>query len=225
MAIKLKRIMVVCLTALAVSGFGVPVEAGPFSWLAQILPPIPSPEDPHLYPEGSLLYDIWTCKGESDIGWVGVTQQFTDHDPYVVVVARTEFQEKLRLNLDVGIEIHAPRHNRIVAADRVHLRRNQDIAIFYHPHDLGRLGGWGEYKAVLVLDGIIKDEITFRLDQQETLDAIREEEALQKQAEEAFRQQFSGLEAKALLGEPDEFEGERPNRTCQEGSSGASTHC
>jgi len=180
-----------------------PATAGPFSWLAELIPEPPKPEDPHLYPEGSMLYDIWTCKGESEIGWVGVTQQFTDHDPYIVVVARTEFAEQLKFDMQVGIEIHAPRHNRIVASDRVHLRRNQDVAIFYNPQRLARLGGWGEYKAVLVLDGWPRDVIAFRMDKQEILDALRREEEERERAQEAFKQQFEEPEAKSLLGEPD----------------------
>jgi hypothetical protein len=197
----------ICLIGLALCLVltGVPAFAGPISWLKSFLPEQPKPEDPHVYPEGSMLHDIWTCKGESDVGWVGVTQHFTDHDPYVVVVARTEFEDRLGLDLQVGIEIIAPRHNRIVANDRVILKRNQDVAIFYHPRDLARLGGWGDYKVVLVLDGVPLDEIDFKLEKTETLLAQKEEEERQKATQAAFQEQILGenLEAKSLLGEPD----------------------
>src|SRR5690606_20696829 len=70
------------------------------------------------------------------------------------------------------------------------------------------LGGWGEYKAVLCIDGIPKEVATFRLDRQEDLDLLAEEERQRKEAEEAFKRQFSTLEARNLLGEPDRV-GER----------------
>jgi hypothetical protein len=183
------------------------VQAGPFQWIEKYMPQTAKPEDPHLYPQERLLYDIWTCKGENEIGWVGVTQQYTDHDPTIVVVARTEFQDQLGFNMEVGVEIHAPRHNRIVASDRVHLERCQDIAFFYHPRLLSEMGGWGEYKAVLCIDGIPKDVTTFRLDRVEDLQKALEEERQKEQSKQAFEQQFTGLEARNLLGEPDMIEG------------------
>jgi hypothetical protein len=178
-------------------------QAGFFSWFEQLWPKLPGPEDPHLYPEGSLLYDIWTCKGETEVGWVGVTDQFTDHDPYVVVVVRSEFPEQQQMHFQVGIEIIAPRHNMIICADRVNLEREQDIGIFYHPQDMARLGGWGEYKAVVVLDGVPKDVITFHLDQEEELQKKKAEEEMRKASLAAFEGSSDALEAKTLLGEPD----------------------
>ncbi len=191
----------------------VEASAGLTDWFQAIWPKQPGPEDPHLYPEGSLLYDLWACKGETEIGWIGVTRQFTDHDPYVVVVIRSEFPEQSRLNLNIGMELHAPRHKMIIAADRVSLEREQDVAFFYHPDDMGRLGGYGEYKAVLLLDGLPRDVISFRLDREEDLMKKKEEERMRKEALSAFREgrMSSGangsnggnLEAKSLLGDPD----------------------
>ena len=170
-------------------------------WLREIVPEQPKPEDPHVYPEGSLLYDLWTCKGESDLGWIGVTQQFTDRDPYVVVVARTEFFEQAELGLEVGLELIGPRHQRIVASDRIRLWRNQDVGVFHHPRDLGRLGGWGEYKAVLLIDGVPRDEVAFRLDRVEDMARRDRSDRYRREAEAAM----SGepLEAKELLGDPE----------------------
>lgn len=188
-------------------------SAGLVSWFQAIWPKQPGPEDPHLYPEGSLLYDLWTCKGETEIGWIGVTRQFTDRDPYVVVVIRSEFPEQSRLNLNIGMELHAPRHKMIIAADRVALEREQDVAFFYHPSDMARLGGYGEFKAVLLVDGMPRDEISFRLDREEDLQKKKVEEQRRKESLAAFRQgtitangegsDGDSLEAKSLLGEPD----------------------
>lgn len=184
------------------------VQAGPFSWFKSLMPQQPSPADPHLYPEGSLLYDIWTCKGETEQGWIGVTNEFTDRDPYVVVVVRSEFPEQAQLRLHLGVEVIGPRHNMIIAADRVVLERNQDIAFFYHPRDLGRIGGWGEYRIVLSVDGSTRDQIEFRLEEKETLDKAREDERLRAEAEQALASGDGGgssqdLEARSLLGAPD----------------------
>lgn len=178
----------------------------PFGWLAdKFVPSRPQPEDPHVYPDGTMLYDMWTCKGENDFGWVGVTQKFTDEDPYILVVVRTEFDEMTRMREDIGVEIIAPRHNRIIASDRVRLDRNQDIAFFYNPLELARRGGWGEYTAVLNWDGVPRDELTFELVQVQDLQDEAAIEAQQAEAQQAFESQFLGeqLEARALLGEPD----------------------
>jgi hypothetical protein len=203
----LSRLVVVVFAAFLLSlglpGFNPPAQAGIFSWFQEIWPKQPTPEDPHLYPEGSLLYDVWTCKGETDIGWIGVTQQFTDHDPYVVVVVRSEFPDEEQLPLILSVELHAPRHNMIIASDRVDLSREQDIGFFYHPEDMSRLGGWGEYKAVICVDGMPRDEITFHLDREEDLLKKKEEEAQKKQVEAALKGSSGSLEAKALLGDPD----------------------
>jgi hypothetical protein len=176
-------------------------EAGAFSWFKDIWPQQPSPEDPHLYPEESLLYQVWTCKGETDMGWIGVTQQFTDQDPDVVVVVRSEFPEQNQMHLQVGVELIGPRNGMIIASDRVNLVRDQDVAFFYHPLDMARLGGWGEYTIVIMIDGMPTDEQTFRLDRQEDLDKKREEDRLRKEAESAFKGE--SLEARSLLGTPD----------------------
>jgi hypothetical protein len=203
----LSRLVVVIYAAFLLSldlpGLNSPAQAGIFSWFQEIWPKQPAPEDPHLYPEGSLLYDVWTCKGETDIGWIGVTDQFTDHDPYAVVVVRSEFPDEEQLPLILSVELQAPRHGMIVASDRVDLNREQDIGFFYHPEDMARLGGWGEYKAVISVDGIPRDEITFRLDREEDLLKKKEEEAQKKQAEAALKGSSGSLEAKALLGDPD----------------------
>ncbi len=206
MAIVMRLLVVVFATSLLSTGFpGInpAAQAGMFSWFQEIWPKQPGPEDPHLYPEGSLLYDVWTCKGETDIGWIGVTKQFTDRDPYVVVVVRSEFPDTDQLPLTLSVEIHAPRHGMIIASDRVDLTREQDIGFFYHPEDMSRLGGWGEYRAVICVDGIPHDEITFRLDREEDLLKKKEEEAQKKQAEAALRGTNGTLEAKTLLGDPD----------------------
>lgn len=195
--------VVVNVLTLGLPGFDSPAQAGLFSWFQAIWPKQPGPEDPHLYPEGSLLYDIWTCKGETDIGWIGVTNQFTDRDPYVVVVIRSEFPEQDQLPLILSVELHAPRHGMIIASDRVDLKREQDIGFFYHPEDMARIGGWGEYKAVVCVDGMPRDEIIFHLDREEDLLKKKEEEAQKKLAEAALHGASGSLEAKALLGDPD----------------------
>ncbi len=201
-AFRFLVVAVVSTWLLSFPGIGPAVQGAPlFGWLQGLWPKQPGPEDPHLYPEGSLLYDVWTCKGETELGWIGVTQQFTDHDPYVVVVVRSEFPELNRMGISVGVELHAPRHKMIIASDRVSLRRDQDIAFFYHPLDMARLGGWGEYKAVITIDGIPRKEIAFQLDREADLERQREEEQLRKEAESVFEGQT--LEARGLLGEPD----------------------
>ncbi len=197
------------LICILVSGMATPSQAGllsPLGWIAdRFVPGQPEPEDPHVYPDGTMLYDLWTCKGENDYGWVGVTDHFTDEDPYVLVVVRTEFDDTAGLREDVGVEIIAPRHNRIIAADRVRLRRNQDIAFFYNPLELARRGGWGEYKAILNWDGVPRDEIIFQLNRVEDLEQQAEFLDQQAQTDEAFENQFANqdLEARSLLGEPD----------------------
>ena len=206
MAIVMRLLVVffvLSVLSLGLPGFTSQAQAGLFSWFQAIWPKQPGPEDPHLYPEGSLLYDVWTCKGETDIGWIGVTNQFTDHDPYVVVVIRSEFPELDQLPLVLSVELHAPRHGMIVASDRVDLKREQDIGIFYHPEDMARIGGWGEYRAVICVDGIPRDEITFHLEREEDLLKKKEEEAQRKLAETALRESSGTMEAKALLGDPD----------------------
>ncbi|MCG3196390.1 MAG: hypothetical protein GHCLOJNM_00863 [bacterium] len=208
MAFALRFLVVTAITTgiLAIPGIGPASQAGPlFGWFQGLWPKQPGPEDPHLYPEGSLLYDVWTCKGETELGWIGVTQQFTDHDPYVVVVVRSEFPEQNRMGISVGVELHAPRHKMIIASDRVILRRDQDIAFFYHPLDMARLGGWGEYKAVITIDGIPRKEIAFQLDREEDLRRQAEEQQLRKEAEAVFTGGSS--EARGLLGEPDSSPG------------------
>jgi len=197
------------LILLAISCLSSTSEAGLFSplgWIAdKFVPGQPEPEDPHVYPDGSMLYDLWTCKGENDFGWVGVTDRFTDRDAYVLVVVRTEFDDNQGLREDVGVEIVAPRHNRIIASDRVRLKRNQDVAFFYNPLELARRGGWGEYKAILNWDGIPRDEIVFQLNRVEDLQAEAEFQSQQAITQQAFEEQFveEELEARALLGEPD----------------------
>jgi hypothetical protein len=180
---------------------GCAAHAGFFSFLGGLWPEQPEPEDPHLYPDGSLLYNVWSCKGETDLGWIGVTRQFTDQDPFIVVVVRSEFPEQVKLHIQLGVELRAPRHNMIVAADRINLIRDQDVGFFYQPRHLARLGGWGEYKVITLVDGIPQDEFTFRLDRQEDLDKQKEEVRLRKEAEEVFKGEQ--IEAKSLLGEPD----------------------
>lgn len=208
MAKGMRLLVAVVLSCVLMSPLGIdtPAQAGLGAWFQTIWPKPAGPEDPHLYPEGSLLYDVWTCKGETDIGWVGVTNQFTDHDPYVVVVVRSEFPEHDELEMVLSVELQAPRHGMIVASDRVDLKREQDIAFFYHPEDLSRLGGWGEYRVVFLVDGIPREEINFTLEREEDLLKKKKAEEQRKQAEAALRAGGNAggdLEAKALLGDPD----------------------
>ncbi|MCA9426239.1 MAG: hypothetical protein KC994_14255 [Candidatus Omnitrophica bacterium] len=207
---KKRCLIILGLVTITLAAWSPIAQAGIFStplgWIAdKFVPGQPEPEDPHVYPDGNLLYDLWSCKGENDYGWVGVTDQFTDRDPYVLVVVRTEFDEQTALREDIGVEIIAPRHNRIIAADRVRLRRNQDVAFFYNPLELARLGGWGEYTAVLNWDGVPRDQITFELNRVEDLEQKAEMRAQREQTQEAFEEQFAApeLEARSLLGEPD----------------------
>ena len=205
-----KRFLFVLVAILLMAtGFTVPSQAGlfaPLGWIAdKFVPGQPEPEDPHVYPEGGMLYDLWTCKGENDYGWVGVTDRFTDQDAYVLVVVRTEFDESAALREDIGVEIIAPRHNRIIAADRVRLRRNQDVAFFYNPLELARRGGWGGYKTILNWDGVPRGEITFQLNRVEDLEQQASLRNQQEETQKAFESQIvnKNLEARSLLGEPD----------------------
>lgn len=119
------------------------------------------PPNVHIRPSSLLYNEIFVCRAESPEQWIGVSNYFTRYDPWIVAVARV--QTKIEsLPEFFSVDLAAP-NNRIIASDRGKTERGEDHGIFYRTDRLLHLGGYGEWQAVLSVEGVPREAFKFTL--------------------------------------------------------------
>jgi len=105
-----------------------------------------------LLPATVQLHDVFTCKGLSeDNRWIGVTDQFMpDQDSSMVVVANLAPEDKKTW---VHFELTNPFSN-VVLKEEFRYPQNNPLAVAFEMSRLMKLGGEGEWKALVLSDGL-----------------------------------------------------------------------
>ncbi len=112
-------------------------------------------------PAAIVQYDVFTCKGLSaDNRWIGVTDQFLpEKDSRVVVVAVLSDKD---ISSYVNFELINPLDN-VVISETMRYPKENPLGIYFGIPRLLKLGGEGDWKATVFVDGTAIGEAKFRI--------------------------------------------------------------